>query len=77
MSAIPSTDEYGTSLSIPTRTLSGNSANWTDSIVLEASRRGDDLDGRLYRITATITDMAGNTSTASADIVVAHDQRNH
>ncbi|MEJ7699249.1 MAG: Ig-like domain repeat protein [Pyrinomonadaceae bacterium] len=71
------TDEYGTSLSIPTRTLSGNSANWTDSIDLEASRRGDDLDGRLYRITATITDMAGNTSTATADIVVAHDQRNH
>nr|MDQ3372985.1 family 10 glycosylhydrolase [Acidobacteriota bacterium] len=26
------TDEYGTSLSIPTRTLSGKSANWTDSI---------------------------------------------
>jgi hypothetical protein len=70
------TDEYGTSLSIPTQTLSGKSANWTDSIDLEASRRGDDLDGRLYRITATITDMAGNTSTATADIVVSHDQRN-
>ncbi len=70
------TDEYGTPLSIPTRTLSGSSANWTDSIVLEASRRGDDLDGRLYRVVATITDVAGNTSTATADIVVSHDQRN-
>jgi hypothetical protein len=70
------TDEYGTSLSIPTRTLSGNSANWTDSITLEASRRGNDLDGRLYRVVATITDVAGNTSTATADIVVSHDQRN-
>ncbi|HXG85850.1 MAG TPA: family 10 glycosylhydrolase [Pyrinomonadaceae bacterium] len=69
------TDEYGTSLSIPTRTLSGNSDSWTDSIDLEASRRGDDLDGRLYRITATITDVAGNTSTATVDIVVSHDQR--
>ena len=71
------TDEYGTPLNIPTRTLSGNSANWTDSIVLEASRRGDDSDGRLYRVIATITDTAGNTSTASADIVVPHDRGNH
>jgi len=71
------TDEYGTSLSIPTRTLSGNSANWTDSIELEASRNGDDADGRVYHIVATITDVAGYTSTASADVVVPHDQRNH
>jgi len=71
------TDEYGATLAIPTRTLSGDSAVWTDSIDVEASRRGDDLDGRLYRITATITDVAGNASTATVDIVVSHDQRNH
>lgn len=71
------TDEYGTALNIPTRTLSGNSADWTDSIILEASRNGDDADGRLYRVAATVTDAAGNTSTATADIVVPHDQRKH
>ncbi|HXG84608.1 MAG TPA: carboxypeptidase-like regulatory domain-containing protein, partial [Pyrinomonadaceae bacterium] len=71
------TDEYGTPLSIPTRTLSGNSASWTDSIALEASRRGNDTDGRLYRVVATITDVAGNTSTATADIIVPHDQGNN
>jgi len=71
------TDEYGASLNIPTRTLSGTSLNWTDSIDLEASRRGDDLDGRIYHVVATITDAAGNTSTATVDIVVPHDQRKH
>ncbi|MBA3334351.1 MAG: carboxypeptidase regulatory-like domain-containing protein, partial [Acidobacteria bacterium] len=71
------TDEYGTTMNIPTRTLSGNSASWTDSLIVEASRRGDDLDGRLYRVVATITDAAGNTSTATADIVIEHDRGNH
>ncbi|MEJ7862168.1 MAG: family 10 glycosylhydrolase [Pyrinomonadaceae bacterium] len=71
------TDEYGTTLNIPTRALSGNSASWTDSLIVEASRRGDDLDGRLYRVVATITDAAGNTSTATADIVIEHDRGNH
>jgi len=70
------TDEYGTSLSIPTRTLSGNSAIWTDSLIVEASRRGDDLDGRLYRVVGTMTDTAGNTSTATADIIIQHDRGN-
>lgn len=70
------TDEYGTSLSIPTRTLNGNSDSWSDSLVIEASRRGNDKDGRLYRVVATITDAAGNTSTASQDIVVEHDRGN-
>ena len=70
------TDEYGTSLTVPTRTLSGNSAEWKDSLIVEARRRGDDSDGRLYRVTATITDTAGNTSFATADIIVPHDQGN-
>jgi hypothetical protein len=70
------TDEYGTTLNIPTRTLSGNSASWTDLLIVEARRRGNDLDGRLYRVAATIMDAAGNTSTATADIVIQHDQGN-
>ncbi len=69
------TDEYGAPLSIEPRALTGNSAEWAESLTVEASRRGDDLDGRLYRVTATLTDQAGNTTTATADIVVPHDQR--
>jgi len=70
------TDEYGASLSIPTRTLSGNSASWTETLLVEARRNGGDIDGRLYRVTATVTDVAGNTSPATTDIIVSHDQRN-
>ncbi len=69
------TDEYGTSLSIQTRTLSGNSANWLDQVIVEARRNGDDRDGRLYTVTATITDAAGLTTTTSVSIVVSHDNR--
>ena len=69
------TDEYGTPLSIPARTLAGTSAAWVEALTVEASRRGGDRDGRLYRVTATVTDTAGHTATATADIVVPHDQR--
>jgi uncharacterized lipoprotein YddW (UPF0748 family) len=69
------TDEYGTPLTVPTRALGGNSANWIDNLIIEASRHGDDSDGRLYRVTATVTDAAGNTTTASVDIIVLHDRR--
>ena len=71
------TDEYGSPLSIPTRSLSGNTAAWAEALTVEASRRGDDRDGRLYRVTATVTDVAGNTTTATADIVVPHDRRSN
>ena len=69
------TDEYGAPLSIPARALSGASAAWAEALTVEASRRGGDRDGRLYRVTATVTDQAGNTATAAADIVVPHDRR--
>jgi len=69
------TDEYGTPLGIPTRALSGQSATWTEVLNVEARRNGNDRDGRLYRVTATITDSAGLTATATADILVPHDQR--
>jgi hypothetical protein len=69
------TDEYGAPLGVPTRALSGNSANWLDRLVVEARRRGDDRDGRLYQVQATVTDAAGHTATATVNIVVAHDQR--
>ena len=69
------TDEYGATFTIGNRSLSGNSANWIESLLVEARRNGDDLDGRRYNIVATITDVAGRTSTASTDVVVLHDRR--
>lgn len=69
------TDEYGTPLSIPTRTLDALSAVWTETLNLEARRNGNDLDGRRYLVTATITDAAGHTATATTEILVSHDQR--
>lgn len=69
------TDEYGTSLSLSPRTLSGNVASWSELLKVEARRLGNDTDGRVYRVTATLTDTAGHTSTATAEIVVLRDQR--
>ena len=69
------TDEYGMPLSIGTRTLSGATANWAELLAVEARRNGNDRDGRLYTIVATITDVAGRTSTATVTVVVLHDRR--
>jgi len=69
------TDEYGSPLSIPSRSLKGASAAWADQLAVEARRRGYDLDGRVYQVVATLVDMAGNTATATATITVPHDQR--
>jgi len=67
------TDEYGKPLSIAPRTLEGNSATWTETLSVEARRNGNDKDGRHYLVTATVSDMAGNTTTTSTEIVVRHD----
>lgn len=69
------TDEYGMPLSIATRALTGNTANWLEALSVEARRNGDDRDGRVYTIVGTITDAAGRTSSASATVVVLHDRR--
>ncbi|MBA3354649.1 MAG: family 10 glycosylhydrolase [Pyrinomonadaceae bacterium] len=71
------TDEYGLPLSIPVRLLSGNSSQWSESLGVEAHRNGTDADGRLYIVVATITDMAGNAATVSANILVPHDRGRH
>lgn len=67
-------DEYGTPLAISPRTLLGNGANWVDLLTVEARRNGNDRNGRLYRVTATIKDAAGNTTATVADIIVPHDR---
>ena len=69
------TDEYGMTLSLPVRSLSGGSANWSEVLPVEARREGTDLNGRLYVVTATLTDAAGNTTTVTRNIIVPHDQR--
>jgi len=69
------TDEYGTPLSLPLRTLSGNSNTWSETLAVQASRDGTDLDGRLYVVIATLTDVAGNTTTTRTNILVPHDLR--
>ena len=52
-----------------------SSLPWQRSLSLEASRRGEDRDGRTYRIEATVTDGACNSSVAVTTITVLHDQR--
>jgi hypothetical protein len=44
-------------------------------IELEAWREGRDLDGRVYTISLTATDHAGNIAIAQAIVTVPHDQR--
>jgi uncharacterized lipoprotein YddW (UPF0748 family) len=70
------TDEYGTPLNLPLRGLTGSSTSWTEALVVEARREGTDLDGRIYTVVATVTDVAGNSTSATITIVVPHDQRN-
>ena len=64
-------DEYD--LVEPTVTIQ-NQNNINQTIKLKASRKGDDLDGRKYRIKILATDLAGNTSISTKEVVVPHDQ---
>jgi hypothetical protein len=59
------TDEYG----IYNMTVQGFGIPFQ----LEAWRKGSDMDGRLYTITAVITDKAGNQSTVTTTVLVPHD----
>lgn len=53
----------------------GTSIEWERSVQLVASRRGDDRDGRTYRIEATVVDAACNSTVFVTTVTVAHDQR--
>jgi hypothetical protein len=66
-------DEYGL---INTRGTARVGADGRYSFVvnLQASRTGQDKDGRLYTIIVTATDPAGNTGSARTFVVVPHDQ---
>jgi len=43
---------------------------------VRSTRLGQDKTGRIYTVTYSATDAAGNTSTARATVTVPHDQRN-
>ncbi len=62
------TDEYGVynNMTVP---------GFGSTIQLEAWREGTDKDGRVYTITAVVTDKAGNQTTATTTALVPHDIR--
>lgn len=67
-------DKYGQVQ--PTGVVSvGPNGQFAFSVVLEASRLGQDLDGREYQIIVSCKDMAGNEASASTMVIVPHDQR--
>ncbi|MBI2020345.1 alpha/beta hydrolase [Candidatus Daviesbacteria bacterium] len=51
-----------------------NQTNINQIIQLEASRKGGDKDGRKYIIKILVTDLAGNTSLSTQEVIVPHDQ---
>lgn len=62
------TDNRGITYSVPTRILTGNASQWTDEFSGEIGRRSGD---RIFQIAATITDAAGNLSTAATSVTVS------
>lgn len=70
-------DEYGeVEPVVATETgFAASSMMWSRQLQLQASRRGDDGDGRTYTIEVTITDAACNATVVNTSVVVAHDQR--
>jgi hypothetical protein len=66
-------DEYGSVQ--PSGPVSlGSGGGYSFTISLEASRHGDDRDGRQYTITVSGRDLAGNPGSASTLVTVPHDQ---
>jgi YVTN family beta-propeller protein len=67
------TDEYGLVQPREPVTL-GSNGSYAFTVSLEASRRGNDQDGRHYTITVSAKDNAGNPGAASTIVTVPHDQ---
>lgn len=66
-------DEYGRIR--PSGTVGVSDGRFSFTVYLEASRRGQDRDGRHYRVTVTAHDVTGNQASATAEAVVPHDRR--
>jgi hypothetical protein len=73
MAAYVVTDEYGLVQPSGPITL-GSNGSYSFTIHLQASRHGNDQDGRQYSITVRALDHAGNEGRATTDVIVPHDQ---
>lgn len=69
-------DEYGRVQPTGTASVDGN-GNYSFVVLLQASRLGQDRDGRQYLINVSARDQAGNLGTTTAVVTVPHDQGNH
>jgi hypothetical protein len=67
-------DEYGSVEPSGGPLTLGEDHRYTATIDLQASRRGNDVDGRLYTITVSAHDLAGNEGSAATIVTVPHDQ---
>ena len=67
-------DEYGQVQPSGPVTVSPDGA-FSLTLPLEASRLGADTDGRVYTVTVSATNSAGETASQSRTVVVPHDQR--
>jgi glycosidase len=69
------TDEYGSVQPQGPITLNAG-GSYSFKLLLQASRMGNDLDGRQYTIIVSARDYAGNLSSSAAVVTVPHDQDN-
>jgi hypothetical protein len=68
------TDEYGKIQ--PSGSVSlVNGSTYSFTVLLQASRLGNDLNGRLYTVSVSATNNAGATALQTDGIIVPHDQR--
>ena len=74
--AVRVVDEYGL-VQPAVAPIAGNGSarlEWRVAFDLEASRAGEDKDGRVYTIEVTVTDRACQTATGVAQVLVPHDR---
>jgi hypothetical protein len=67
-------DEYGKVQPSGQVTL-GPGGAYSFSVLLQASRFGADMDGRLYTVTVNATNNGGKTGSQPGSVIVPHDQR--
>jgi hypothetical protein len=67
-------DEYGLVQPSGSITTLGANGEYSFMIQLQASRNGNDKDGRLYTIAVRAQDNVGNAGSASTVVTVPHDQ---
>jgi len=68
------TDEYGQVQPSGPVTLGAGGA-YSFTVLLQASRLGTDLDGRLYTVSVSASNNAGKTESQVATVTVLHDER--